>query len=172
MRQTNLRSATGRMGLEILLIDDGEIEVARSVLSELELEFEDWRASKLESPARVPPAVRLLITTARFAAQMQPRRPEQLAGNWIAVVEGDSQGQRTALRKAGFDYLIPSQSHAAVVRVSISAEAGIACVRVASPLNTGNAPSQAASARQAVATIDSAKDWIRIGMASPLRRSR
>jgi hypothetical protein len=104
------------MGLEILLIDDGEIEVARSVLSELELEFEDWRASKLETPARVPPAVRLLITTARFAAQMEPRRPEQLAGNWIAVVEGDSQSQRTALRKAGFDYLIPSQSHAAVVR--------------------------------------------------------
>jgi hypothetical protein len=104
------------MGLEILLIDDGEIEVARSVLVELELEFEDWRASKLDAAARVPANVRLLITTARVAAQMKARQPDQLGGNWIAVVEGDSQGQRAALRRAGFDYLLPSQSHAAVVR--------------------------------------------------------
>jgi hypothetical protein len=104
------------MGLEILLIDDGEIEVARTVLAELELEFEDWRASKLDGAAAVPSSVRMLITTGRFATLMEPRQPDQLAGHWIAVVEGDSKTQRTRLRKAGFDYLIPSQSHAAVVR--------------------------------------------------------
>lgn len=116
MGRTTLLERTVRMGLEILLIDDGEIEVARSVLGELELEFEDWRASKLDLPARVPAGVRLLITTGRFAERMQPRRPDQLTGNWIAVVDGTSESQRSALRKAGFDYLIPSQSHAAVVR--------------------------------------------------------
>jgi hypothetical protein len=100
----------------ILLIDDGEIAVARTVLSDLELEFEHWRASKLRSPSAMPPGLRLLITTGRFATQMEPRPPDQLGAHWIAVVEGDSKTQRTRLRKAGFDYLIPSQSHAAVVR--------------------------------------------------------
>jgi len=104
------------MGLQILLIDDGEIEVARAVLGEIEFEFENWRASKLDGAAVIPPTVRLLITTGRFAMRMEPRQPGQLGGHWIAVVEGDSKTQRTRLRKAGFDYLIPSQSHAAVVR--------------------------------------------------------
>ena len=104
------------MGLEILLVDDGELEVVRAVLSALELEFEHCRASKLEAPASLPPGVRLLVTTGRFAGQMESRQPDQLGAHWIAVVEGDSKTQRTRLRKAGFDYLLPFQSHAAVVR--------------------------------------------------------
>src|SRR5262245_21306574 len=104
------------MGLEILLIDDGELEIVRAVLSGLELEFEHWRASKLEAPSSLPAGPRLLVTTGRFATQMNARQPDQLGAHWIAVVEGDSKTQRTRLRKAGFDYLIPFQSHAAVVR--------------------------------------------------------
>jgi hypothetical protein len=104
------------MGLEILLIDDGELDGVRTVLSGLELEFDVWSAAKLEAPMVPPASLRLLVTTGRFATQMEPRQPDQLGAHWIAVVEGDSKTQRTRLRKAGFDYLIPTQSHAAVVR--------------------------------------------------------
>jgi hypothetical protein len=102
--------------MQILLIDDGELEVVRAVLSELELEFEHCRAAKQDLSAPLPTAQRLLVTTGRVALQMQPRSFEQLGAHWIAVVEGDTKTQRSRLRKLGFDYLIPSQSHPAVMR--------------------------------------------------------
>ena len=100
-----------------LLIDDGELEDARAILDELGAEYLSWRGSKFEPPIAIPQHVRLMITTARLALALDTRRrPENLRSTWLAWVQGEARTQRAALRRAGFDLLIPTDAHPVAIR--------------------------------------------------------
>ncbi len=100
-----------------LLIDDGELEGARALLDELGVEYRTWRGSKFEPPIAIPAHVRILITTARLALALDTRRrPEHLRSTWLAYVQGEARTQRAALRRAGFDVLVPFDAHPVAAR--------------------------------------------------------
>jgi len=105
----------------ILLLDDGELDEAASVLAHLRLPFERIRGG--EPQADLPPPRELLITTPRRAESVrrgsppggQPGRPVR-----IIAVEEDSTAMRRMLRRQGFQLLVRLPAHAAVWRLIVS----------------------------------------------------
>jgi len=104
-----------------LIVDDGELELARALLYELGVPFWHLRASNLKPP--VPDVERLLITTSQAAVALRHERarpkPDE-PPTWIAFVPSDSKSQRRLLRSAGFDFLVPYQVHPAALRLLIT----------------------------------------------------
>ena len=99
----------------VLLIDDGELDLVRSMLDDLKIDYVSLRGSKAEPP--FPKPDKLLVTTAPLAAELQLRRKraerprETPQAMWLAMVRGHTKMQRHTLRQAGFDMLIPESVH-------------------------------------------------------------
>jgi PilZ domain-containing protein len=101
-----------------LLLDDGELESVRLLLEDLGADFA--RVDPREAGSSRALAAPLLLTTARVAHALRLERTLSAGPNrpvWFAFVNGDSKTQRTALQKAGFDFLIREPVHPAALRV-------------------------------------------------------
>ncbi len=104
--------------LQALLIDEGELGLALSLLEELRVEFCHLRGSQVQHPLMQPE--RLLITTSVLAAKLRLRRAR--IGHtdppfWMAFVRSEVRSERRMLRDSGFDYLIPEAVHPAALRL-------------------------------------------------------
>jgi hypothetical protein len=101
----------------VLLLHDGELEAVRLVLEDLGAELEEANGTS-RGPIAYPD--RLLVATARLAHSLRIERtltPSPGRATWVAFVAGDSKTQRSALSRAGFDFLIREPVHPAALRV-------------------------------------------------------
>ena len=103
---------------QALLIDEGELRLALSLLEELRVGFLHLRGSQVEHPLARPE--RLLITTSVLAAKLRLRRAR--IGHtdppfWMAFVSREIHSERRMLRDSGFDFLIPEAVHPAALRL-------------------------------------------------------
>ena len=101
-----------------LIVDDGELRLARVLLSQIGVSFSHLRASELRTP--LPRVKYLMITTARSAVALNLQRQRPKPGDpptWIAVVPTDSKSQRKVLRVAGFNYLVPEHVHPSALQL-------------------------------------------------------
>jgi len=101
-----------------LVVDDGELHVARAVLNQLGVPFTHLRGEHVVK--KLPDAGRLLVITARLAVALGVSRTRPKPGEppfWLAFSPSESKSQRRLLRQAGFDYTIPEQVHPASLRL-------------------------------------------------------
>jgi hypothetical protein len=103
---------------EILLIDEGELDDVREVLEDVGAEY-TWLQPK-DVHGEIEEPTRLFITTASRAISL--RLPKGSRGGErrtlrIAVGTGSSNTQRSALKRAGFDFLVRRPVHPGALRL-------------------------------------------------------
>ncbi len=105
----------------VLLVDDGELDDVRDILTGLGIDFAHLRGAAV--PARVQPPRDLFVTNSRRALLA---REWPLRGNGqsrpvkIAVVDEDSQTLRAMLRRIGFDFLVRRPVHPVALRLLVT----------------------------------------------------
>lgn len=102
----------------VLVLDDGELGLARELLGELGARFEHVESPELDSS--LPEPEQLLVTTAQRAEAHQYRRGvSALAPRavWIVFLAGDDRLDRTPLRLKGFDLLVREPVHPVALRL-------------------------------------------------------
>jgi hypothetical protein len=98
----------------VVIDAEGELEIVCGMLSELGVDHVYHQGSKADPPLADPRC--LLISTAVQAIEMGWRRNKAPgAATWLACVRGRSKTQRTLLRQAGFDMLVPDNVHPAAL---------------------------------------------------------
>ena len=97
---------------ETLVIDDGELLPARTILLNLGVDFRHLRGDEVPTP--VPESEKLFMISARLAVALEMTRSGSKSMSdpvWLAFVPGESRSQRQFLRRAGFDFLVPEHVH-------------------------------------------------------------
>lgn len=103
---------------EVLLIDDGELDDVRAVLEELGVEYAWTRPKDVKGEVESPE--NLFVTTASRGLSLRHPRGSNLKARRpvrIAVGTGSSRTQRTALKRAGFDFLVHRPVHPSALRL-------------------------------------------------------
>jgi hypothetical protein len=103
---------------EILLIDEGELDDVRAILEEVGAEYAWLQPKDVHGEIEEPGG--LFITTASRAISL--RLPKGLRGKErralrVAVATGSSNTQRSALKRAGFDFLVRRPVHPGALRL-------------------------------------------------------
>ncbi len=99
-----------RTAPSILLLDDGELGQARSVLAGFGTEFAHFEGCELGNSVRLPRD--LLVTSLRLALEIPAfEHPEgiTLEPTWICVADQDCRALRAQLRDLGVHYLVDAQ---------------------------------------------------------------
>ena len=105
---------------EVLIVDDGELVLARRLLRELEVPY--WHLAG-KSIQTLPRPTQVLIATSKLASRLDISRTRPKPGEgptWIAVVPSGSKSQSRVLRQAGFDFLVPDNVHPAPMRLLLA----------------------------------------------------
>ena len=103
-----------------LVIDDGELLLARTILLHLGLDFRHLRGDEVPDP--LPQPDELFMISARLAVALDVSRQGGKSVDapvWIAFVPGESKSQRQFLRRSGFDFLVPEHVHPGALRLLI-----------------------------------------------------
>ncbi len=99
-----------RTAPSILLLDDGELGQARSVLAGFGTDFAHFEGNELGNAVALPRD--LLVTSLRLALEVPAfEHPEgmTLEPTWICVADQDCRALRTQLRDLGVHYLVDAQ---------------------------------------------------------------
>ncbi len=107
---------------DVAIVDDGELGLAREVLWELGVDFED-RDKDGPRPDGLEPARLLVCSVARATADALERPLRRGSGPrpvWIALATRESLARRQQLIGAGFDYLVRTPVHPTALRQLIT----------------------------------------------------
>lgn len=104
-----------RSTFPVLLVDDGELDDVRDLLSELGVDFAHLRGGAV--PPTLDPPRDLFVTTGRRASLADTWPAEAQRPVRIGVVSEDSETLRAALRRMGFSYLVRRPVHPSALRL-------------------------------------------------------
>lgn len=104
----------------VVLVDDGELDEVRDLLTELGIEFAHLRGGAI--PKQIDPPRDLFLATMRRATLARPwphSRDGLLRPVRIAIVDEDSPAARSSLRRLGFAYLVRRPLHPVALRLLV-----------------------------------------------------